>query len=70
MLRPWASSATAVPNASRYDADFIDLGPLKGNVGNQNYAIPESVDLKRHRTAVVWCRRFEVGFAAAVLEPA
>ena len=53
-----------------YDADFVDLGPLKGNVGNQNYAIPESVDLDRHGTAVVWCRRFEVGFAAAVLRPA
>jgi hypothetical protein len=53
-----------------YDADFIDLGPLKGNVGNQNYAIPKGVDLERHGTAVVWCRRFEVGFAAAVLQPA
>jgi hypothetical protein len=53
-----------------YDADFVDLGPLKGNVGNQNYAIPAGVDLERYSTAVVWCRRFTVGFAAAVLEPA
>jgi hypothetical protein len=53
-----------------YDADFVDLGPLRGNIGNQNYAIPESVDLDRHGTAVVWCRRFEVGFAAAVLRRA
>ena len=50
-----------------YDADFVDLGPLKGNVGNQNYAIPEDVDLEKYSTAVVWCRRFEVGFAAATL---
>ena len=50
-----------------YDQDFVDLGPLKGNVGNQNYRIPEGVDLDRYSTAVVWCRRFEVGFAAAVL---
>ena len=50
-----------------YDADFVDLGALKGNVGNQNYEIPKDVDLEKYSTAVVWCRRFEVGFAAATL---
>jgi Electron transfer DM13 len=50
-----------------YDQDFVDLGTLKGNVGDQNYRIPSGVDLERYSTAVVWCRRFEVGFAAAVL---
>jgi hypothetical protein len=50
-----------------YDADFVDLGALKGNVGNQNYEIPADVDLERYSTAVVWCRRFVVGFAAAPL---
>jgi hypothetical protein len=51
-----------------YDRNFVALGDLKGNVGNQNYAIPANVDLDRYSTAVVWCRRFEVGFAAAVLQ--
>jgi hypothetical protein len=51
-----------------YDQDFVDLGVLKGNVGNQNYELPSDVDLDRYSTAVVWCRRFEVGFAAATLE--
>ena len=51
-----------------YDQDFVDLGELKGNVGSQNYAIPANVDVDRYSTAVVWCRRFEVGFAAAVLQ--
>ena len=50
-----------------YDQDFVDLGALKGNIGNQNYAIPDDVDLNRYSTAVVWCRRFTVGFAAAPL---
>jgi Electron transfer DM13 len=50
-----------------YNADFVDLGPLKGNVGNQNYEVPTDVDLDKYSTAVVWCRRFEVGFAAATL---
>jgi Electron transfer DM13 len=50
-----------------YDRDFVDLGPLKGNVGSQNYQLPANVDLDRYSTAVVWCRRFTVGFAAAPL---
>jgi hypothetical protein len=52
-----------------YDQDFVDLGALKGNVGSQNYEIPEGTDLDRYSTAVVWCRRFTVGFAAAPLAP-
>lgn len=50
-----------------YDRDFVDLGVLKGNVGSQNYLVPKGVDLDRYSTAVVWCRRFTVGFAAAEL---
>ena len=68
-LRVYLSSKTpsGTDDWHGYDADFIDLGALKGNVGNQNYAISPDVDLERYTTAVVWCRRFEVGFAAAPL---
>lgn len=48
--------------------DFVDLGGLKGNVGNQNYDVPADVDLDRYDTAVIWCRRFTVSFGAADLE--
>jgi hypothetical protein len=48
--------------------DFVDLGALKGNVGDQQYEIPASVDLERHSTVVVWCRAFSVLFARAPLE--
>jgi hypothetical protein len=50
-----------------YGKDFIDLGGLKGNVGNQNYTIPSGTDLDRYDTAVIWCRRFTVAFGAAEL---
>lgn len=47
------------------DGRVVTLGPLKGNIGDQNYAIPDDVDLSAYRSAVVWCRRFTVGFGAA-----
>ena len=65
-LRVYLSSASAAEEDA-HDDDFVDLGGLKGNVGDQNYEIPPGVDLARYRTAVVWCRRFSVGFAAANL---
>jgi hypothetical protein len=48
-------------------AGFVTLGPIKGNKGDQNYDIPESVDLARYRTVTVWCKRFSVNFGSAPL---
>lgn len=50
--------------------DFVDLGQLRGNIGNQNYEIPAGVDLDTYDTVAIWCRRFTVGFGTADLEPA
>ncbi len=47
------------------DAEFLDLGELKGNIGDQNYLLPGGRDLSGFRTVVIWCRRFSVGFAVA-----
>ena len=47
------------------DGRYVDLGALKGNVGDSNYRVPEDLDLSEFRTAVIWCRRFTVGFAVA-----
>ena len=47
----------------------LDLGPLKGNRGNQNYAVPAGTDLSKFKSAVIWCRRFLVGFGVAPLLP-
>jgi hypothetical protein len=48
-----------------YGEDFVELGRLKGNIGDQNYEIPAGTDLARYRNAVVWCARFSVGFGVA-----
>lgn len=48
--------------------EYIDLGSLKGNSGNQNYPIPESVDISQYNSIVIYCSPFHVNFAAAMLQ--
>ena len=48
-------------------ADIIDLGPIKGNIGDQNYTLGPDVDLSKYRTVSVWCKRFSLNFGAAPL---
>ena len=66
-LRVYLSTTPAGADWHGYDRDYVDLGALKGNLGNQNYNLPDSVDLARYRSAVIWCRQFGVGFAVAPL---
>jgi hypothetical protein len=47
------------------DGRYLDLGALKGNIGDSNYRIPDGANLDDYRTVVIWCRRFTVGFAVA-----
>ena len=51
-------------------AGFIDLGVIKGNVGDQNYTLGSNVDLAKYRAVSIWCKRFSVNFGAAALVPA
>jgi hypothetical protein len=44
----------------------VDLGALKGNRGDQQYAIPRGADLSDH-TVVIWCRAFSAPFGSAEL---
>ncbi|HEY7408680.1 MAG TPA: DM13 domain-containing protein [Gemmatimonadaceae bacterium] len=48
-------------------AGFVELGPMKGNKGDQNYEVPSSVDLASYRTVTIWCKRFSVNFGSAPL---
>ena len=65
----YLTRADAVADAGAFgvDGDFVNLGRLKGNVGEQNYEIPVDVDLSEFDTVVVWCDRFSVAFTAADL---
>lgn len=56
--------------ASRDDLDgagYVDLGDLKGNVGDQNYALPADVDVSEFGSVVIYCKPFHVVFAVASL---
>jgi len=50
------------------NGDYIDLGALKGNIGNQNYAIPDDVDLSDVTGVVIYCVPFQVNFSVAAFE--
>lgn len=41
-------------------SDFISLGRLKGNVGNQNYSVPDGVDLEKYNQVLIWCKAFSI----------
>jgi Electron transfer DM13 len=66
-LRVYLSEIPASDDWYAYGERFTDLGALKGNLGDQNYPVPADVDLARYKSAVIWCRRFTVGFGVAPL---
>jgi hypothetical protein len=68
-LRVYLSRVPAGGDLHAYRTGFIDLGALKGNRGSQNYVIPAGTDLAAFKSAVIWCRRFVVGFGVAALSP-
>ena len=49
-------------------AEYFDLGKLKGNIGNQNYPIPDEVDIAAQMSVVIYCAPFHVMFSVAPLK--
>ena len=48
--------------------DFLDLGRLKGNIGDQRYFLPADHDLSVYNSAVVFCRQFDQVITVARLQ--
>ncbi len=63
----YLSTNPADGSEGAFDDDFVNLGEMKGNVGNQNYAVGRDVDLARFKSVVIWCDRFDSAFGAADL---
>lgn len=47
---------------------YLDLGRLKGNIGNQNYDLPANLDISRYNSAIIWCKKFGVLFPYSILK--
>jgi hypothetical protein len=61
------AATDAKDNDTVKNAGFVDLGSLKGNIGDQNYDVPANIDLAKYRAATIWCARFNVNFGTAPL---
>ncbi len=65
-LRVVLSKSSDIEKAGHL-GDHIELGKLKGNKGNQNYIVPEGVDVSQYRSVVIYCDAFHVVFNTANL---
>ncbi|MFM1917281.1 MAG: hypothetical protein RJB01_796 [Actinomycetota bacterium] len=70
-LEVWLTDAPVIDGVDGWgvfdDGKYVSLGALKGNVGDQNYMIPDDVNLDDFSSVSIWCARFNVSFGAAEL---
>lgn len=68
-LEIWLSDSPVIEGTAGWkvfdDGKYKSLGVLKGNIGDQNYEIPEAVVLDDFISVSIWCVRFAVSFGAA-----
>jgi electron transfer DM13 len=48
--------------------EYVELGSLRGNQGDQNYDVPASADLGKYQAVAIYCERFHAIFGVAKLE--
>ena len=48
-------------------SQWLSLGPLRGNKGDQTYMVPDSTDVAEWGSVVIWCEQFSVLFSVATL---
>ena len=56
-------------DAGKGDLDSVDLGPLKGIQGDQDYDLPPDTDLNKYGAVVVYSEQSQAVFGVAKLEP-
>jgi hypothetical protein len=70
-LKVWLAAAPVLEGTDGWfvfdDDEYLSLGALKGNKGNQNYPIPNDADISGLTSVTIWCERFSVSFGAAEL---
>lgn len=63
-LRVLISKNTDIRSSNNL-GEYVELGALKGNKGNQNYAVPANVDISEYKSVVIYCKPFHVVFNSA-----
>lgn len=64
-VRVYLTQGAGIDSAAIKAGKFLDLGTIKGNVGDQNYNLPASFDPAKYEGVSIWCKRFGVNFAGA-----
>jgi hypothetical protein len=68
-LKVWMVKAENIESSADVTgSEWLTLGPLKGNIGDQNYVLPEGTDVAAFKSVVIWCEQFGVLFASAMLK--
>jgi len=69
-LEVWLSAHPDPASSSDVaDNQWVGLGQLKGNIGDQAYSVPTDVDISSFQSVVIWCEQFGVLFSPAALSP-
>lgn len=67
-LKVWLVSASNVAGSDDVlSSEYLALGRLKGNIGDQNYDVPAGTDISQYHSVVIWCEAFSVLMSAAAL---
>ena len=66
-VRVYLSTNPADGAEGAFDDEFVDLGELQGNLGDQNYLVPADAEPLAYASVVIWCERFDSAFGAADL---
>lgn len=65
-LKVWLVTEPDIHSAADVKAStWVSLGPLKGNIGGQNYEIPVDTNPLDYGSVVIWCEAFGVLFSPA-----
>ncbi len=67
-LEVWLVAESNIKSSDDVKASqWLSLGQLKGNIGDQNYAIPAATEVSKYQSVVIWCEQFGVLFSPAKL---
>jgi hypothetical protein len=64
-LRVYLSTERFPLTAEQIGRDYIDLGPLAANAGDQDYAVPTEVDLRLYQSVVIFSATYQIIYGVA-----